>query len=90
MWGRSQTSTGVTIDYQLKFDKHVSDICKKSSRQLNVLKHIGKQITKLGRLSTILSTCQSFIYCPVIWHFWGEVNTYNWSEWNFETAAKLL
>jgi hypothetical protein len=29
----------VTLDYELKFDKHISDICKKkASRQLNVLK----------------------------------------------------
>ena len=40
---------GVTIDYELKFDKHISDICKKASRQLNVLKRIGKYINKLGR-----------------------------------------
>jgi hypothetical protein len=28
---------GVTIDYELNFDKHISEICKKSARQLNVL-----------------------------------------------------
>jgi hypothetical protein len=42
---------GVTIDYELKFDKHISDICKKASRQLNVLKRIGKYLNKLGRLT---------------------------------------
>ena len=29
---------GVTIDFKLNFDEHVSNICKKVSRQLNVLK----------------------------------------------------
>ena len=29
---------GVTIDYELKFHKHISDICKKASCQLNVLR----------------------------------------------------
>jgi uncharacterized protein YpmS len=29
---------GVTIDFQLNFNEHVSNICKKASRQLNVLK----------------------------------------------------
>jgi hypothetical protein len=28
---------GVTIDFKLKFDKHISSICKKASSQLNVL-----------------------------------------------------
>ena len=31
---------GVTIDFKLKFDVHISSICKKASRQLNVLKRI--------------------------------------------------
>jgi hypothetical protein len=29
---------GIEIDYQLNFDVHVSSICRKASRQLNVLK----------------------------------------------------
>jgi hypothetical protein len=41
---------GVNIDYLLKFDDHVSEICKKASRQLAVLKRIGKFLTKQGRL----------------------------------------
>jgi hypothetical protein len=36
---------GVTIDCQLKFNTHISNICKKASRQLNVLKRIGKHLT---------------------------------------------
>jgi hypothetical protein len=48
---------GVTIDYELKFDKHISDIpvCKNASRQLNVLKRIGKYLSKLGRLTIYYS-----------------------------------
>ena len=67
---------GVTINYQLKFDKHISEICKKASRQLNVLKRLGKHLTKLGRLTIYYSFVMSnFNYCPVVWHFCGEVNT---------------
>ena len=35
---------GVTIDFQLTFNDHVSNIhvCKRASKQLNVLKQIGK------------------------------------------------
>ena len=38
---------GVSIDFKLNFDEHVSNICKKASRQLNVLKRIGKHLCKL-------------------------------------------
>ena len=33
---------GVNIDFMLKFDDHVSDICKKASKQLAVLKRLGR------------------------------------------------
>ena len=33
---------GVTIDFKLNFDLHISNVCKKASRQLNVLKRIGR------------------------------------------------
>lgn len=70
------TLLGVTIDYQLKFDTHISNICKKASRQLNVLKRIGKYLSKLGRLTIYYSFIMSnFNYCPVVWHFCGENNT---------------
>jgi hypothetical protein len=37
----------VTIDFKLNFNEHTSNICKKASRQLNVLKRRGKHRTKL-------------------------------------------
>ena len=39
---------GVDIDYLLNFNTHISNICRKASRQLNVLKRIGKHLCKLG------------------------------------------
>ena len=33
---------GVTTDFEFKFNSHISNICKKASRQLNVLKRLGK------------------------------------------------
>jgi hypothetical protein len=32
---------GIDIDYQLNFDKHIKNICRKASQQLSVLKCIG-------------------------------------------------
>ena len=32
---------GIDIDYQLNFDKHIKNICRKVSQQLSILKRIG-------------------------------------------------
>jgi hypothetical protein len=67
---------GVTIDFKLNFNEHISNICKKASRQLNVLKRIGKHLTKLGKLTIYYSFIMSnFNYCPLVWYFCGQVNT---------------
>ena len=36
----------VTIDYELKFNSHITNICRKASRQLNVLKRMGKYLNR--------------------------------------------
>jgi len=39
----------VTSD-QLKFNTHIDNICNKASRQLNVLKRVGRYLNKFSRL----------------------------------------
>ena len=41
---------GMNIDFMLKFDDHVTEICKKASKQLAVLKRLGRFLTKQGKL----------------------------------------
>ena len=66
---------GVTIDFKLSFDLHISIVCKKASRQLNVLKRIGRNLCRLRKLNIYYSFIMSnFNYCPLVWHFCGEVN----------------
>ena len=62
---------GVTIDSNLNFNNHISEICeKKASRQLNILKRIDKYLNRLGRLTAYYSFILSnFNYCPVTWHY---------------------
>jgi hypothetical protein len=67
---------GVAIDCKLNFNAHISNICKKAARQLNVLKRIGKHLNRLGKLTIYYSFIMSnFSYCPSTWHFCGEQNT---------------
>ena len=66
----------VTIYFQLNFNVQVSNICKRASKQLNVLKRIGKHLCRLGKFNIYHSFILSnFNYCPLTWHFCGEVNT---------------
>ena len=44
------TLLGVNIDFMLSFDDHVTDICKKASKQLAVLKRLGRFLTKQGTI----------------------------------------
>ena len=41
---------GINIDFILRFDDHVSEICKKASKQLAVLKRLGRFLTKQGKI----------------------------------------
>ena len=67
---------GDTIDFELNFNEHISNICKMASRQLNVLKRISKNLTKLGKVTIYYSFIMSYFnLCPLVLHFCGEVNT---------------
>ena len=67
---------GVTFDFMLNFNSHISSICKKASMQLNILKRIGGHLNRLGKLTIYYSFILSNLnYCPLVWHFCGESNT---------------
>ena len=67
---------GVTIDFQLNFNTHISNICKKAARQLNVLKRIGHHLNKASKMTIYYSFILSNLsYCPLTWHFCTEHNT---------------
>jgi hypothetical protein len=67
---------GVDIDFMLNFDCHIKNICKKAVQQLNILKRMGKNLSKLNQL-TIFHTfvTSNFNFCPLSWHFCSETNT---------------
>ena len=61
------TLLGVNIDFMLSLDDHVTDICKKASKQLAVLKLLGRFLTKQGKLTIYNSFIVSnFNYCPQV------------------------
>ena len=66
---------GIKIDDKLSFHKHVTDLCKKAARQLNVLcrmNHLLDKKTKMVIYRTYILS--NFNYCPLVWHFCGASN----------------
>ena len=67
---------GEDIAYQLNFDQHISNLCRKAGQQLNVLKRLSPFISRLNKL-TIFHTfiLSNSNYCPLAWHFCSESNS---------------
>jgi len=61
---------GVHIDFKLSFTEHVSAVCKKAGKHLNVLGRLSKTLNDEDKLTLFYSFILShFNYCSAIWHF---------------------
>lgn len=61
---------GIDIDHKLKFEYHISELCRKAGGQLNSLFRFRKYLTPLSKKLSITSFISSnFCYCPLVWHF---------------------
>ena len=64
---------GITIDNQLKFKKHIEELCKKSSYKLNALRRIRGYLTvEKARILAYAFIDSQFNYAPLIWMFAGK------------------
>ena len=60
----------VTIDRDLKFDKHVLKLCSKANQKLSDLSRIAKLLSFNKRRILFKAFVESqFKYCPIIWMF---------------------
>ena len=65
---KMETLLGVSIDSELNFENHISDICSKVSRKLSALGRIAGYITLEKRRMLFKAFIESqFNYCPLIW-----------------------
>ena len=63
---------GITLDNNLKFGKHVSNICTKASKKLSALTRVAKFLPlKKRRFLFKVSIESQFKYCPFVWMFHG-------------------
>ena len=61
---------GITLDSELKFEKHITDICNKASQKIHVLSRITSYMSlNMWRLLMKMFVESQFNYCPLIWTF---------------------
>ena len=64
---------GITIDNELKFKKHIKDLCKKASYKLHALRRIRGYLTvEKARILANSFIDSQFNYAPLIWIFAGK------------------
>ena len=81
---------GVHIDFNLKFDTQISNICRKASQQINFLKRFGNFLNFQSRKTVYHAFIMSnFNFCPLIWHFCSKRNTEKLEKVHFR-ALKFI
>ena len=63
------------LDSNLNFNQHISELCKRIARQLNVLKRFSRILDANAKLCLYKTFILShFNFCPVVWMSCGETN----------------
>ena len=64
---------GITIDHELKFKKHINELCRKASYKLHALQRIRRYLSvDKARLLANAFIDGQFNYAPLIWMFAGK------------------
>ena len=74
---QQRVKIGVYLDNELSFNHHVSTICKKAGKQLNVLIRLSHVIDKQSKMLLYNTFIKShFQFCSLIWHFCNHMNIF--------------
>ena len=67
---RSEKLLGVTVDKNMDFNVHLSQLCKKASQKVSALSRVAR-ILLFNKRRIILKTFieSQFSYCPLVWMF---------------------
>ena len=61
---------GATLDDELSFSSHLSDICKKESKKVSVIARLRFMIPREAKLQLYKSAIlPNLTYCHLMWHF---------------------
>ena len=63
---------GIIIDNELKFDDHITKICRKAKSKLSALSRLGRYLSLKEKKLLYMSFIEAqFKYCPTTWMFWS-------------------
>ena len=70
---RSVKPLGISVDDELKFDKHVKTLCQKVSRKVSAFSRVTPYIDeRKGKILYNTFIMSNFNYCPLVWMFCGK------------------
>ena len=82
---------GVTFDYKLTSNSHVSDLCKNASRNINALARVAPYMSiSKCRISMNALFISQFNYYPLVWMCHSRINTVDSPQLNFLLLEPLL
>ena len=73
---------GVTVDKNLKFDIHVSQLCMKTNRQINALSRLKNIVNRCKMLMYKTYILSNFNSCSTIWHHCSKYATLKMEKLN--------
>ena len=71
VWEKNQVKLlGITIDNELKFDDHITKICRKANSKLSALSRLARYLSMEQKKLLYMSFIEAqFKYCPLTWMF---------------------
>ena len=60
---------GVTLDDNLNYKAHISDICRKTSKKIGVLGRMRNMLPMQAKLQLYKSAILPNLTCHTVWHF---------------------
>lgn len=61
---------GVNVDSKLNFSKHISELCVKAGRKMNVIARLSAIMDSQSKMLLYNSFVMSHLnFCPIVWHY---------------------
>ena len=68
---------GLHLDNKLNFHEHVSKLCNKAGKQVQVISRLSRVLSESNKMLLYSSFVECYFnYCSLIWHFCSNANTY--------------
>ena len=73
VWEKNQVKLlGITIDNELKFDDHITKICRKANSKLSALSRLSRYLSMEQKKLLYMSFIEAqFKCCPLTWMFYS-------------------